>query len=165
MKHQVVLLLLLWLSAGENGILMSMLSTQENIPTVSYCELIGNPKLYDQKEVRIKAAYREGYEWSEIYCPDCFKIEHRTWVEFSDDYKSCTKPKIVKMLDGSDKTFGIVVVGKFYGSGDRHGHMNAYRFKFVVKCVEEAKVLLKDGRSPNLVSPEILKPVCGSPSL
>lgn len=131
-----------------------------NIPTVEYCDLIRHAEDYDQKQIRIKAVYRVGYEWSEIYCPDCFNQKERTWVEFDDDFESCTNSAIAKQVKDGERTLSVTIVGVFHSSSRNYGHMGSYRFEFVVKCIESAKLLLKDGRSPNLAPPNLLKGGC-----
>jgi hypothetical protein len=159
-KSIILILWILLLTLGGGSANTEEVAVASDIPTVDYCDLIRQAKDYDQKQIRIKAVYRVGYEWSEIYCPDCFNQKERTWVEFDDDLESCTNSKIVKLLGDDGKTLSVTVVGVFHSSSIRYGHMGSYRFKFAVKCVESAKLLLKDGRSPNLVPSNLLKGVC-----
>jgi hypothetical protein len=159
-KFIILILWILLLTLGESSANTEEVAVASDIPTVDYCDLIRQAKDYDQKQIRIKAVYRVGYEWSEIYCPDCFNQKERTWVEFDDDLESCTNSKVVKLLGDDGKTLSVTVVGVFHSSSIRYGHTGSYRFKFLVKCVENAKLLLKDGRSPNLVPSNLLKGVC-----
>lgn len=158
MRWLSILALCLFIAGfNQNGVANSNRSIRSNIPTVNYCDLIRNPKSYDQKEVRVRAVFQVGYEWQELYCLECFDLEKRTWVEFSEDFESRTQSTIAKKVSGTDQTLAVVLVGKFYSSDERYGHMGAYRFKLVVDRVEKAKVLLKDGRSPALMPKKILK--------
>lgn len=159
-KSIILISWILLLTLGGNPANTEEVAVASDIPTVDYCDLIRHAKDYDQKQIRIKAVYRVGYEWSEIYCPDCFNQKERTWVEFDDDLESCTNSKVVKLLGDDERTLSVTVVGVFHSSSRRYGHMGSYRFEFVVKCVENAKLLLKDGRSPNLVPSNLLKGVC-----
>src|SRR5437879_4212512 len=85
-------------------------------PSVRYCDLLRNPSIYDKKEVRIKAIFRVGYEWEELYCPDCFAIDQRTWIKFDDEVDSCTKRDIRKLISAGEGTFSIVAIGEFQSS-------------------------------------------------
>lgn len=117
---------------------------------VAYCDLLRAPASYDGKLVRVRATYRYGFEWSEFYCTDCSE-KGRTWVDYDESYESCTKSKFRKKLEGNGeigRTVNVVAVGKFYGSGGGYGHMNAYRYKFLVHCVERAEVILNDSPVP-----------------
>jgi hypothetical protein len=128
------------------------------IPTVAYCDLIRNPELYDQKVIRVKAIYRYGYEWSELYCGDCLK-EGQTWVDFDESFESCTKPDVAKKLGDNGfkgRTVSVVMIGKFHGSGGGYGHMNAYRFRLLVSCVEQAKIILNDSPVPTAIPKSLL---------
>jgi len=137
-------------------------SDSKDVPTVAYCDLIRNPDAYSGREVRFTAVYRFGYEWEEFYCLDCWELERRTWGEFDDEVGSCNK-RTLRRLTGYEGTFKMTVVGEFQTSRGRYGHMGAFRYQFVVKCVEGAKRLLKDGRIPELVPPELLKDACRAP--
>jgi hypothetical protein len=132
----------------------------KQVPTVNFCDLIRNSNTYDKKEVRIKALFRVGYEWEEIYCLDCYDADHRTWIKFDEDVESCTKREIIKLIGAREGTFSIVAVGEFQSSGSRYGHMGAYRYQFVVKCIEKATKLFKDGRSPNLLPKSAFRDIC-----
>lgn len=129
-----------------------------DVITVDYCDLLRKPELYDQKVVRIQAIYRYGYEWSELYCPDCL-TEGRTWVDFDELSETCTKSEVAKKIDDNGfkgRTASVLIVGKFYGSGSGYGHMNAYQFKFLASCVEQAKVILNDSPIPNAMPKKLL---------
>jgi hypothetical protein len=139
---------------------ISVSHDSKEVPTVAYCDLIRNPAVYDKKEVRIKVVYRVGYEWEEVYCPDCFDLDGRTWVEFDEGIDSCTKRAVRRRISAWEGTLSIEVIGEFQSSSGPYGHMGAYRYKFIVKCMEKAKVLLKDARSPNLVPSVLFKDAC-----
>ena len=48
---------------------------------MSYCELLRHPKEYDGKDVVVRASYRYGFEWQEMFCLDCRRLG-KTWLEF-----------------------------------------------------------------------------------
>src|SRR5713226_1071230 len=101
------------------------------VKTVPFCDLIRNPKLYDQKIVRVTAIYRYGYEWSQLYCLDCNDVG-ATWVELDDSFATNTDPKLAKKIRENGfrgRTVRIVAVGQFYGTGGGYGHMGSYRYK------------------------------------
>lgn len=127
----------------------------EDYITVDYCELIKNPSLYDGKKVRVEATYRYGYEWSEIYCPDCFDLKKRTWVKLDNLNESCTSKKLLKKLSKDSpkgRTLSVVFSGTFESAKNRYGHLNGYQFQLEVSCVEKAKVLLEDSPLPTATS-------------
>src|SRR5436305_1473042 len=59
----------------------------DGIPLVSYCDLMAAPKVYFNKEVRLRAVYRWGFEWQQVYSTRCLDGPN-TWVEFAID-KGC----------------------------------------------------------------------------
>jgi hypothetical protein len=143
-------LILFSLLRGVETLNVGLPQTDE-IQYVDYCELIHNPQKYDQKTVRVRAIYRYGYEWSELYCPNCVDQYRRTWVNPKSLDESCTKAKVAKQLKDSNfkgRTLRVLMVGKFNGSGGSYGHLNGYQFQFDARCIEEAITLLKDSPLP-----------------
>ena len=129
-----------------------------DVITVDYCDLLRKPELYEQRLVRVQAVYRYGYEWSELYCPNCL-TEDRTWVDFDESFESCTKPEVAQKISDNGfkgRTVSVLFVGKFQGSGSGYGHMNAYRSSFLVGCVERAKILLNDSPVPSEMPKKLL---------
>jgi hypothetical protein len=129
----------------------------EDYMPVDYCELIKNPSLYDGKKVRVEATYRYGFEWSELYCQDCFELNKRTWVEFNNLDESCTSKKSLKKLrkdSPKGRTLSVVFSGTFESAKKSYGHSNGYQFQLNVSCVEKAKVLLEDSPLPTATSNE-----------
>jgi len=150
--------------------LMQAYSTQtpqEQIPTVSYCDLLSNPEKYDKKTVRVKALYIRGFEVSTLDDPEC-KPNKSIWVEFDSASRQCTKAKTQKEYDRvfyppRKKKKGVIerpgperaeltIVGQFNGpkpgiaigtEGKRiltgYGHMNGFDYQFVIYCIEEVK--------------------------
>lgn len=122
------------------------------IPTVAYCDLIHNPENYDGKIIRINATYRSGFEWAELYCLNCWDMAHRTWVDFEGEL--CRKSKKIN----HNGTMNVQVVGKFFGIGRMgYGHMNAYRYKFIVHCIEEYKLIWKNSNVPSALPDDVAK--------
>jgi hypothetical protein len=127
------------------------LKDNDNIETVSFCEIIQTPKDFAEKKIRLKAIFRFGYEWSELFCLNC---KGRIWLEYGDSFDNLTKSSIRKKVKWSEKgkTVNIVAVGKLYISG-RYGHLGGYKYKFVTDYIEEAEVILND--SPSILPLEI----------
>jgi hypothetical protein len=48
--------------------------------SVTFCDLVRNPDKYDGHEVSVRATYRYGFEWQELYCLDC-KDKGKAWLE------------------------------------------------------------------------------------
>ena len=126
--------------------------------TVAYCDLIRSPELYDQKTIRVKAIYRYGNEWSELYCGDCVK-DHQTWVDFDDSFETHTEANVAKKLGDNGfrgRTVSVVMIGTFHSSGGGYGHMGAYRFQLLVSSVEQAEIILNDSPMPAAIPKKLL---------
>jgi hypothetical protein len=119
-----------------------------------FCELLRSPEDFDQKKIRLRALYRYGFEWSEIYCLDCSE-KGDVWLEIGADFERLTKRNLRKKVNWSEKgrTVDVIAIGTFYSHGG-YGHLGGYRYKLVVDYFESADVILKD--SP-VVLPDKLK--------
>lgn len=116
---------------------------------VPYCKLIQNPLAYDGKKVRVDAIYRSGYEWSELYDPDCFEFEKRTWVEFEN--LNAESRRILEELrteKSEGRTLSVTFSGTFESSTGGYGHLNDYNYLLKVSGVQRAEFLFEGSKLP-----------------
>ena len=52
----------------------------EHFSKVDYCDLIRHASDYDGKAVAVKATYRYGFEWQELYCVGC-AAPSKIWLD------------------------------------------------------------------------------------
>lgn len=151
-------------------------SSFENVPTVSYCELVREPAKYDKQIVRIRGNYLFRFEISRFSNVDCESSENSAWVEFDQSAEKATDPKVLEKLEGSSEAkqkkmsipyyFGgveteILVVARFDGikptltvkpqNGTTtralgFGHLNASNYRLTVLAVEDAIPFVKKAR-------------------
>lgn len=138
-------------------------SNVAKIHTVSYCDLVRHPARYSKKVVRITATYFVGMEAAaleDFRCDEARSI----WIDHDDSYKSCTrkeaKDELDKILGPSElrtentvvlraaRSARVTFVGRFevarkfnwkkrdYAFIGGFGHLNAYPYRLVVKCLE-----------------------------
>ena len=115
----------------------------ENVPTVTFCDLARQPASYANKRVRLRAIYRVGFEWQEIYSLHCLEAPS-TWLEFSDSIdEGRSRKESEKMNLGSrfSISVGVVLEGRLTGYGGGYGHLNGYGLAFTAECIESAKRL------------------------
>ena len=145
---------------GQNSSSQQKSSTAMEIPTITFCEMIQRPEAYDNKTVRVKAIYRFGFEWSELYSIDCWSRENRTWVDFDESFESNSDSKLTKKVEGNGdkgRTVAVVFVGKFHGSGGGYGHLSIYKYKFQVNRVEKADIILNDSPVPTALPEKAIR--------
>lgn len=163
MKLTTLSLILLTL-AGSLGIPQRADSKGEpsgsaDIPTVKFCDLLKNPKLYEGKVVHTSAAFRRsGEHVSELYCPDC---PGGGPVDFAGDdeaYESCTRPELRRKIQ-NDITLRLNITGRLYVAeeGRGFGHFGLYHYRFLVSCVHKADVVFKSGREPDQLPRKVLR--------
>jgi hypothetical protein len=139
---------------------------RDGLPLVSYCELVSSPETYFNKEVRLRAVYRVGFEWQQVYSVQCLEAPNM-WVEFVHG-KHCPvayeRDGPVKdegspdgSLEMSGKTFGVVFRGRLTGWGGGYGHLDSFASEFQVTCMEELTLLDLDSYYPTALTPEMKK--------
>jgi hypothetical protein len=117
-------------------------SETDNVLNVNLCELLKHPENYHDKLVRVEGIYRNAFELSELYCPNCYDENKRVWIESTELSDECSKAKEMKRFKEA-KTLLVVFVGTFQSSKTGYGHLNAYKFQIDVSCVEKYKILSK----------------------
>ena len=115
-------------------------NNSQEIPTLTYSELIKNKEIYVEKIIRVKAIHIYGFEWSFLCDANCKSRKPETWVEFIDKDDLCkgSKGKLKGGSDNFDNKAEVIYVGKLssgiFGDG-------SYSFQFMVNCVEKFKKL------------------------
>lgn len=134
-----------------------------NLMTVEYCDLVKNPEKYDGKEVAVRATYRYGFEWQEMFCLDCRDMG-KTWLEIDEDNITKKSKKILKKFPKDDGTINALFTGTFDSSKGSYGD-GGYRFRFVLKEISQAKLLTKSGGDPKQLPDDTRKKVCGAAAI
>ena len=113
--------------------------------SLAFCDLIRSPDKYNGKEVTIRATYRYGFEWSELYCLDCLD-QGKAWLDMPTALEDTSAKSLKKMPKGSG-IVNLTVQGVFV-SGGTFGHSNAYRYKIEPIKISDVAVLQKGMKSP-----------------
>jgi hypothetical protein len=125
----------------------------EAVENVSFCDMMESPSDFVEKNIKLHAIFRFGFEWSEL---TCLKCKGKIWLEYGSLFDDLTKSNIRKKVKWSEKgrTLNITTVGKLYISGG-YGHLGGYKYKFVAEYFEDAEIILND--SPVTLTPKIQK--------
>ena len=111
----------------------------DEIPTISYCEMVRNPRAYFGKTVRVRGVWERGAEG--IYLRDSACQEQVT-VGFSQAprEKWCDRARSNFKIIYDEKKFSgraeIVVVGTLENRRSKNPFFN-YRYLFVAACIEK----------------------------
>lgn len=111
----------------------------------AFCDLMRSPEKYNGKKVTVRATYRYGVEWSELYCLDCLD-QGKAWLDMPTSLENTSAKSLKKMPKGA----GIVnlTVQGIFASGGTFGHSNAYRYKIEPTKISDVVVLQKGMKSP-----------------
>lgn len=119
------------------------------IPTITFCDLILNPDIYHDREVRFRARYLANAKVGAFGDPSCSSKENRTWAEFDGlSIEATSSPEVYQKVKeqilcgscGADdhwRETDMLVTGILNGSDIGHGRLSTYRFVVTVKSVEE----------------------------
>lgn len=112
---------------------------------VRFCDLLRSPETYNGKQVTIRATYRYGFEWQQLYCLDCLE-QGKAWLELPSDLDDGS----LQALKHAPKYAGIVniTVRGMFRSGGSFGHLNGYRYELVAEKVTNVTVVLKGMKGP-----------------
>jgi hypothetical protein len=124
---------------------------------VSYCELIRHPKEYDGKNIAVRATYRYGFEWQEMFCMRC-RDDGKTWLEFGTDTPAGVRRALGK-APRHQGTLNATFYGTFRGSKGPYGD-GGYAFRFDVKAVKGVETVSKDGWAPERLSASEQQKLC-----
>lgn len=140
--NTLVMLLFFSVALNQRPASTDSLGGLEEVPTVSYCDLITNPQAYSGKMVRIKASYFSGRHTGFFYDLDCDGVTKRTHAVLScNDEEFCKK--LVGIIDGAliSGRAELTVVGKFKGLGG-YGKLSpsaeGFRFELEFNKIEKA---------------------------
>lgn len=134
-------------------------SEASDIPTVTLCDLVHNPDIFDGKEVRLRATYLSDSKVAAFVDRVCMAKGQRTWVEFDGlSIKASAPSELYERLEeqilcgpcGGDDNWRVtemLVTGMFHGDDIGHGRLGKYRFMVTVKNVEELGVTEKAERT------------------
>jgi hypothetical protein len=133
----------------------SHFSRSEGIRTVSFCDLVGQPALYENKTVRIRAMIVSTFDNQYLYDPRCPDQENYVWPILDCRANSSCKvlqKRLNESLKGdpfSGMRTELVFVGRLkeLKADHRYGVQGGYRLAFTIERIEAAKPLPKDARS------------------
>lgn len=102
---------------------------------MTFCHLLRNADKYDGQLVRVRATFRYGYEWQQLYCLNCLD-KGKAWLEVPVDLDDKSEKAFKKM----PKRAGIVnlTVGGIFHFGKSYGHLNGYRYELIAQEIRES---------------------------
>jgi len=112
--------------------------------SVTFCDLVRNAEKYNGAEVRVRATYKYGFEWSQLYCLDCAE-KGKVWLQIPTDLHDSSERSLRRLPEGAG-IVNLTVQGVFF-SGNTYGHENGYRYQIVADKISDVKVIQKGMKS------------------
>lgn len=151
LSYCVFIAAVLFLCTGRNASAQAF--PESNL--IDFCDLVRNPDKFDGKEVTVRASFRWGFEWQEIFCLNCIDVGS-TRLEIAETFTTPVTMKILKKLPKNNGTVNAVFTGTFKNEGSMSS-----RYKFYLTDISEVKVIFKwGGHTANLPEKEKQK-LCG----
>ncbi len=122
----------------------SSLAPAYDVPTVAFCELVRNPKQYAGNVVRIRAIVVAGKEIYTIYDQSCYGEDTLTWIEHGSKESSIALYDGLQAHRGDNRAMRVnaTLVGHLEGpSEEGYGHLNGFKYQFIVMSVESVKAV------------------------
>ena len=127
------LLALCWVVAGED------------VP-LDLCDLIDRPQAFDGKRVTLRASYRYGFEWQEIYCLQCRPLA-KVWLAIPTELPK-TVQRSLNRLPKNQGTINATFTGIFHGTRSAFGD-GGYQYQLDLEGLEKVEVISKSGAVPD----------------
>jgi hypothetical protein len=108
--------------------------------SVKLCDLLRNPEKYRDQQVKVRATFRYGFEWQQLYCLDCLD-KGRAWLWLPNDMDEESE-KVFKKMPKGDGIVNLTVVGVFH-FGSSYGHLNGYRYELIAQKISDVAVVYK----------------------
>jgi hypothetical protein len=99
-------------TASSLILLMFLGVTTHAQTTVKFCDLLRNPEKYGDQQVNVRASFRFGFEWQQLYCLDCID-KGKAWLELPNDLDDESERAFKKMPKGAG-IVNLTVVGVFH---------------------------------------------------
>ena len=126
-------------------------AADDPVATVTYCELMKNPKRYHDKVVRVNALFGRDFEESFLFDEElCSKgkpvdLESQTWVSYDKTFVmdgDSDEAKNNQKVSGFGRWW-ITALGRFRrGEGDqRFGHLACCKYSFALMKIEKSERL------------------------
>jgi TonB family protein len=112
---------------------------------ITICDLVRNPQKYNDQKVTVRATWRYGFEWSQLYCLDCLDMG-KAWLDRSSDLDEASERALKKIPKGAG-IVNLTVEGVFRSDGT-FGHLNGYRYEIVPSRISNISVIQKGAKSP-----------------
>lgn len=114
-------------------------------PLIPFCDLLRNPEKFNGQQVTVRATWRYGVEWSELYCLEC-RDRGRAWLDLSSDVDEASERRLKKTPKGAG-IVNLTIQGTFRAGGN-YGHMNGYHYEIMPNRISDIKILQKGMKSP-----------------
>lgn len=111
----------------------------------SLCDVIRDPGKFDGRAVTLKASYRYGFEWQELFCVSC-RGAARVWLNLGDE-PSKALARELRRLPKHQGTINGTFTGVFRGKPSAYGD-GGYRYQLDLSALTGVDIVSKSGAVP-----------------
>jgi hypothetical protein len=110
------------------------------------CDLLDQPQGFDGKRVTVRASYRYGFEWQEIYCLQC-RQRAKVWLAIPPVLPKAVQSSLHR-LPKDQGTVNATFTGVFHGKPSVFGD-GGYQYQFDLERMERVDVISHSGAVPD----------------
>jgi hypothetical protein len=121
------------------------------------CELLNRPQAFDGKQVSVRASYRYGFEWEEVYCLQCRHLA-KVWLAIPPELPKAVQ-RSLNRLPKNQGTINATLTGVFHGSRSAFGD-GGYQYQLDLERLEQVEVVSKSGAVPEALRASERTKVC-----
>jgi hypothetical protein len=129
--------------------------------SVKFCDLLRDPEKYNGQKVKLRATFRYGFEWQQLYCLDCLD-KGTAWLELPNNLDDESEKAFKKMPKGAG-IVNLTVMGTFHVGGS-YGHMNGYHYELIAQEIRDVAIIQKGMRDTATETKAEQKWACGGSS-
>lgn len=118
-------------------------AVKDNLP-IGFCEIISNSDRYRDRPIRTQVTVINAFENQFVYDRSCYGKDTLAWLEFySGEVYSVLNDKLrAARRPGEPIRVNVTAVGRFEGpSKEGFGHLNAFKFRFIVMDIENTEAV------------------------
>lgn len=111
-------------------------------PSVSFVELLKHPSNFDGKRISVRATYRYGFEWQEVYCLSS-RATAKVWLAIPPELPGSVQ-KALRRLPKHQGTVNATFTGVFHGARSAYGD-GGYQYQLDLEKIEQVEIVSRSG--------------------
>jgi len=121
--------------------------TSTPLPTpieTSFCDIVSNPDKYNGSLIQTRTTLAASFENAFAYDLNCYDKKNLVWYETDNEKAEASLRNFLEIKIHETKRADVTFVGIFQHDADGFGHLNGFRFRFIINDVKEINIIPQD---------------------